>query len=167
MRLIYHASTKTNLTIIEPIRTLYDDNKKSLGKYVFATYNEKYAAMYLVKLGYYSLMSPHGKKPHIIIQSNVKDFIAKDQGGTIYTLNDKTFDKTPQAGLERTERVSKVSVEPIDKRVYKSSIEAMSDMGIKIYFVNAKMFKKFLEIKNDNDKKLLPLLEPFSPTNIK
>jgi len=115
--------------------------------------------MYLVKLGHATLMEPNGKNPHIIIQSEPDVFSATDKGGAIYFLPDTTFKETPQNGLEQTERVSRESVEPIDKRIYKSSIEAMSEMGIKIYFVNRKTFKLFLETKDDEG--LLNLIQPY------
>jgi hypothetical protein len=158
MKLLYHASTFTKLRVIKPHQTLYK-NGRPMGKFVFASYNVKYAAMYLVRNGNYTLMNAKGKKPYIIIRANQKHYLENDQPGAIYTLSDKTFIKTPQQGLEKTERVSNESVEVIDKRIFSSSIEGMIEMGITIYFVNRKTFKLLLDTKDD--KKILPQLTPY------
>jgi hypothetical protein len=163
MKFVYHASTKTNLRVIKPKRVLYDKDGNPIGKYVFATHNIKYASMYLVKLGYFTLMNPSGHKPYIIIQSNSKKFISEDKGGAIYTLPDTFFSKTSQYGLEETERLSKKNVIPVEENTYKSSIEAMTRMGITIFFVDRKTFKILLDTKID--KKILHKLKPYPADN--
>lgn len=161
MKFIYHASTNAKLEIIEPQQILHK-NGRPIGKFVFASYNITYAAMYLVEKRNYSLMNAKRNKPYIIIRANQKRYLQNDQPGALYTLSDETFVKTPQQGLEKSERVSSSSVKVINKKIFSSSIEGMTSMGITIYFVNKQTFKLLLDTKDD--KKILPQLKPYSAT---
>lgn len=158
MKVLYHASPVKDLRKIEPKRTLSRDIY--IGDYVFATSDIKLAAMYLATKGNAILMNVEAETPVIVICNNPEDYLAHDSGGAIYIVPATTFKKTPQEGLEKSERVSKVAVTPVDKRVYKHSIDAMKETGIVIYFVNQKTFNSLVQAKDED--KILASLQPFA-----
>ena len=136
MKFLYHASPKKHLTEIQTKRTLSRD--LYIGDFVFATSDVRLAAMYLATKGNAILVNVKTKKPTIVICNNAKDYLLNDKGGAIYRVPGNTFIKSPQEGLEDSEMVSEVGVTPIDTQVYLSSLDAMKEMGITIYFVNEK-----------------------------
>jgi hypothetical protein len=149
MQVLYHASPAKDLKIIQPKKTLSND--KYIGDYVFATSNRVLAAMYLAVKGYATLMNAEDE-PYSIICGGKEEYLSKDKGGAIYTVFASTFEATPQAGLERSEQVSKISVKPIEKVEYQSSIDAMREAGAKIYFVKEDEFKKLVDAKYEREK---------------
>lgn len=130
-----------------------------IGDFVFATSDIRLAAMYLATKGIAILMNVKSAKPIIVICSKTEDYLLSDTSGAIYTVSIKTFRKSPQAGLEDSEMVSDVGVIPIDKQVYSSSIDAMKEMGITIYFVNQQVFNRLIKAKDES--KILSKLEPY------
>jgi len=56
---------------------------------------------------------------------------------------------------EGTERLSKKNVIPVEENTYKSSVKAMTKIGITIFFVNRKTFKILLDTKIDKKMALL------------
>lgn len=65
-----------------------------------------------------------------------------NHGGTIYYVPSEAFSASPQKELEGYEMVSKTAVKPIKKETYKTSLAAMCKMGVRVYFVNEKVFKR-------------------------
>lgn len=159
MKVLYHASPVRDLKLIQPKRTLSRD--VYIGDYVFATADKRLAAMYLATRGNATLMNVATAVPTIVICNNLKDYLAHDQGGAIYKVPAATFEETPQEGLQTSELVSKVAVKPLDKTIYKYSIDAMRDMGIAIYFVSKEVFDSLAQTKDE--AKILESLQPFNP----
>lgn len=157
--MLYHASTNKNLTRIKPQRTLSKD--KYIGDYVFATSDKKLAAMYLATRGVPTLMNTKSSSPRILIFAESTEYIRRDIGGAIYQVPRDSFKKTPQTELEDSELVSEVEVKPIRKKVYSSSISALQEAGIDIYFVDQTQFDEF--IKSKNEAEVIAHLEPFRP----
>lgn len=158
MQVLYHASPLKNLKIIQPKKTLSRDIY--IGDYVFATSNIRLAAMYLATKGIAILLNVKSPKPTIVIRSNPREYISNDKGGAIYAVSDRTFKKSPQEGLEDSEMVSGVSVKPISRQVYSSSLDAMKEKGIVIYFVDEKVFNDIVEAKDES--KILKKLNPYN-----
>lgn len=155
---LYHASPDKSLAVIEPKRTLSKD--KYIGDYVFATEDPRLAAMYLASKGTALLMNVKSSPFSIVINANEQDYLASDKGGAVYKVPAATFEKTPQAGLEDSERISKVSTMPLEKKVYSSSIEAIQEAGVKIYFVDSKTFTNLLN--NPDQDKIIASLKPYN-----
>jgi hypothetical protein len=57
--------------------------------------------------------------------------------------------------LEGTERLSKKNVIPVEENTYKGSVEAMTKIGLTIFFVNRETFKILLDTKIDKKMSLL------------
>lgn len=158
MTVLYHASPDKSLTIINPRKTLSKNDY--IGDYVFATSNKKLAVMYLATKGNATYMEPQAKQPYIVISSDSNKYLATDRGGAVYSVSANSFEKTPQTGLEDYEMVTKNSVKPIGKEVYKTSVEAMRKYGIEIYFVDWPKFNEIIKAK-DKDR-ILVSIEPYS-----
>lgn len=159
MTILYHTSSRCDLSIIKPQRTLSKD--KYIGDYIFATSDKILAIMYLTTKGNYSLMNPHSRPPSIVIRSDETSYRKTDKGGTIYTLPSKSFQKTPQTELSDFERVSIVATKPLDKTTYKNSLDAMQAAGIEIYFTNQHTFDELVKAKGRQQDKLISQLKPY------
>lgn len=157
MKVLYHASPHTNLSVIKPKHTLSKD--KYIGDYVFATADHRLATMYLATKGVATLMNTD-KGLWIAICCNEAKYLNQDRGGAIYELPADTFSETPQRGLSDYELVSKAPVKPINKTINKKSLDAMLDLGINIYFVDALTFEKLVADKNKRPK-ILSTLHPY------
>ena len=159
MDTLYHSSTNKDLELLEPQRTLSKDIY--IGDYVFATSDKRLAAMYLATRGTPILLNTNVKNPQIIISANAKEYVKHDVGGAIYSVPAEYFKKTPQTGLEDSERVSEITVHPSAKTVYESSIAAMREMGVTVYFVSQKQFDEIIRTKNEDHiiSKLAPYLQ--------
>lgn len=153
-QVLYHASPNAKLSRIDPQKTLSND--VYIGDYVFATKDKKLAAMYLANKGVATLMEHRTKKPYIIIQDDADHYTKHDKGGAIYAVSASGFKETPQVGLEGTEFVNDKAVTPLSKEVFPTSLEAMRQQGITIYFVTPKTFELLLD-KNRKDKTLASL----------
>ena len=147
MEVLYHTSTNKDLEVIEPQRTL--SSNVYIGDYVFATSNHKLAAMYLVARGTPILLNIKTAMPHLIICANPEEYRIRDRGGAIYTIPAESFHKTPQKGLEDSGLVSEVAITPISKKVYETSIEALREEGVEIYFVSKEQFDEIVNKKNE------------------
>lgn len=154
--MLYHASPIKNLAILEPKRTLSKD--RFIGNFVFATSDRKLAAMYLANKGVPVLLNVKDS-PRIIICSEADEYIKNDIGGAIYELPDGSFRQTPQAGLEDSEVISEVPVRPLNKTIYQTSLDAMSESGIKVYFASKEVFDEILQSKNE--AAIVGRLKPF------
>jgi hypothetical protein len=158
MEAVYHTSPEKDLKLIEPKPTISKD--KYLGDYVFATSNKLLAVMYLATRGYATLMNPDKDNPNIVICADKNDYLKNDRGGAIYKLPGETFIETPQHGLSDYEKVSTHSVKPIEKTIYRTSIEAMLDAKIKIYFTDSVTFNSLIGAKDQ--AKRISKLTPFT-----
>ena len=154
---VYHASPDSNLKAIVPKRTMSKD--VYIGDFVFATTNKKLAAMYLAIRGVSTLMHHASDTPFIVMSSSPDEYLRSDPGGAIYTLPGATFEPTPQLELSESEMVSRVRVEPLDKEVFKTSIEAIKRHGVAIYFVNQPTFERIVSTKNQQE--VVSTLQPF------
>jgi hypothetical protein len=154
--MLYHASPNKNLAILEPKRTLSKD--RFVGNFVFATSDRKLAAMYLANNGVPVLLNVK-EGPRIIICSNADTYIQNDKGGAIYEVPADSFQPTPQAGLEDSEVVSEVPVVPLNKTIYQTSLDAMKEMGVQVYFVAKDVFDEI--VKNKNESEIVAKLKPY------
>ena len=139
MKTLYHASTNKGLALIEPQPTEVDGSY--IGDYIFATANKAYAAMYLAPKGCPQLLSVFRGKPYFIINDTPESFCKRDKGGAIYELPADSFSDSPQLELRETEQASMVSVCPVAKQTYETSLEALQELKVPLYFVNDGTFR--------------------------
>jgi hypothetical protein len=150
---LFHASLSTDVTEFEP-RNEYPrySGEENL---VFATPHEELAAMFLSPRGIDTEISVYGDQYVIFINADEDAYRVKDRGGAIYSLPVETFETDTVNGMGENEWYSKIPVRPIDKTVYKTSIEAMKKFKVKRYFVNDDTFQKIRENPTDALKRVV------------
>lgn len=145
-KILYHASANTDVEILEPRKESYRDPKE--GPVVFATPNKSYASCFLVKTNdSWAHISRFGDTWHMIINDKER-FMNTDIGGALYELPSETFYCDPHKGTGLSEWVSKESVKPLRKTIYKSGLEAMQENGVKVFFISQ---ETFTDINNSSD----------------
>jgi len=156
MHILYHASTNRDLEVIEPKRTL--SHNKYIGDYVFATADKILATMYLATRGFATLMSTQNTQSNIVICADPGIYQEGDVGGAIYELSSLSFTESPQKDLNDYEFVSMQAVKPLSKVVFEKSLQAMSDAGIIIRFVDEQTFEHLLRSPHQTEMiKKLPI----------
>lgn len=136
---LYHASTNREIQLLEP----REDGARFPGEgpLVFATPYKHVAAMFLPpKNGGSVEISIFDEKPVIVICSNPNSFCRLDGGGAIYELPTDTFTSDASIGMRETEWTSLLPVKPLSKTVYETSLDAMNETGVAVYFVDTKTF---------------------------
>lgn len=143
---LYHASQNPDIDVLEPrAESVRDPNE---GPVIFATPNLPYATVFLINSDdSWTSKGRFGGTFYTVI-SDKNRFLEADKGGTIYTLPNDTFYCDPEKGMGRNEWVSKEAVKPIEKKHYKSGIEAMIDASVQIYFVDKQTFQRIRHAKD-------------------
>ncbi len=156
---LYHASNDPNFSQLEPREE--SSRFSNEGPLVFATPDKAVAAMFLApKDGGSVEISKFNDQSVIIINNKIENFKKKDRGGAIYTLPSETFTTDSTTGMKETEWVSKVPVKILSKEMYKTSLEAMKQLGVRVYFVNDKTFKS-IQSSDDHGWEILSKLKPY------
>ena len=157
--LLFHASAVKGLKVLNPKRTLSKD--KYIGDFVFATPSKPMASMYLApREGGTILIEAFNDEPYAVINNTSKKFQQVDRGGSIYTVSSTSFSKTPQEELIGPELVSILPVVPISEKVYDTSLSAMKEQNVKVFFVNNDLFHKIQSAK-DHGIEILSTLTPY------
>ncbi len=137
---LYHASTVVDVEVFEP-RNEYP-RYPGEPNLVFATPHKALAAMFLAPDDFAKEIAVYGDRYVIFINGTEENHKAADRAGAIYTLPVETFETDASRGMGEVEWYSEVAVRPISKMVYKSSIEAMDELGVERYYVNDEVFRK-------------------------
>jgi len=156
---LYHASPIKNLKILEPKRTISND--QSIGDFVFATRHKKLALMYMLPKGFPLLMNIKSSKPYVVLCGKAQDILKKDKGGALYELSVESFHKTPQSALANYEMVSKKPVIPLNETDYENVIRVLNKEGIAIYFVDTNTFDKL--IMNPKQDSIVQTIDRYFP----
>jgi len=143
--ILYHASKNNDLVQLDP-RT--EGEKFADYPLLFATPYKPLAAMFLAPTYMPLEISRFGDRFVLLVQGNPDEFIARDQGGTIYVVLSDTFETNEDLQMPDTEYVSSEAVIPIDYEVYTTSLEAMKSLGVNVYFVDG---AKMHTIRNAED----------------
>jgi hypothetical protein len=158
---LYHASENNELELIKPRRTLSKD--AYIGDYVFATPDKRIAAMYLApRAGGTILINTFNGEPYAVINNNAENFIKVDHGGAIYTVSSEAFTETPQAELVGTELIATKPVKPLSKEIFTTSIKAMQQMQVHIFFVEDPHHFAAIQNAKDHGWEILSGLTPYA-----
>lgn len=154
--ILYHASEWQGIEEFEPRAESIRDPQE--GPVIFATPDRAYALQFLVpgddresKRGYYNGI------PTIIIRGSLGEFIKRDKGGWLYHLPSGAFDFDPKKSMRDKEWTSRVPVKPIESEHYPSTVDALIDAGVQVYFVDDALFTKICSEKNAGFETLLTL----------
>jgi hypothetical protein len=137
---LFHASPSTDILEFEP-RNEYP-RYTGEANLVFATPHEELAAMFLSPRTINTEIGIYDDEYVIFINADEGTYAKHDRGGAIYSLPVETFETDTNSGMKENEWYSKMSVKPIDKTVYRTSIEAMEKFNVKRYFVDDDTFEK-------------------------
>lgn len=131
-----------------------------IGDFVFATSNKAYAAMYLAPKGRAMLLNTFHGVPSLVVSGSVEEFLNADKGGAIYEIPPDSFADTPQTELANTELVSSVPVVPLRKEIFDTSLQALRQMNVPVYFVDDALFDTIKDA-DDHGRAVLQGLEPY------
>lgn len=144
-KVLYHASSNSEIEVFEPRREKVRDPEE--GPVVFATHDKALASAFLVrtdgswvKIGRFTESGI--TTPWHFIASSRRRFMKSDFGGAIYYLPVDTFNNDSEKGMGSVEWVSRVPVKPVDKDLFESGFDAMRSLGVDVYFVSRRTFRK-------------------------
>ncbi|MFC1751662.1 hypothetical protein ACFLY5_00765 [Patescibacteria group bacterium] len=161
---MYHGTHKKEegITELEPRGGRHRGRDE--GKVLFATPDRVMASMFLAK-GHNDNRTKIGKyngTPVMVINEDRNEFIETDKGGTIHELPSDTFSCDKGTGLGELEWTSTKKVQPTGKTEYDSSLDAMIENGVQVFFVDAKTFE---DIKSDKENHGVGILKDLESEN--
>jgi hypothetical protein len=149
---LFHGSGTNNLTILEP--RAINTRKKQEGEVVFAAQDFALACMF---------MSPRADDSwkrlwridttYYIVFSDEQRFRENDKGGSVYEVPLEKFELIQESN--DTEWVSKSSVKVLKEYCFDSTLKALIDNNVQVYFVDKELFE---EIKNMEWKKRMEIV---------
>jgi hypothetical protein len=149
---LYHASSNRGLKQIEPSRIRHRD--KSEGPLVFASTDKKLLSCFLTRTdGSWAQISTYTFGNHKIYTHCIADkerFMKLDKGGVIYKVSSDDFNLNITQKFE--EWTTKKSVEVLDKKIYDSSLEAMMENDVRVYFCTKEQLEEIRNSVNDLEK---------------
>jgi hypothetical protein len=146
---LYHGSPNKKIEKIEPKKKFFRSVDE--GPKVFAGAAD-IASMFLNKFGdSMTQIGTHNSVPCIIIRDR-NHFLKRDSGGAIYKLDSEKFENDPARPFGKHEWTSDAVIEPIDKEEFESSLTAMLQKGVQVYFVDKKTFYKYKYTEKGEDR---------------
>jgi hypothetical protein len=137
---LFHASPAIDVTEFEPRNEF--PRYPGEAKLIFATPHKKLAAMFLAPHGITTEIGVYGDQYVIFINCSEDDYLKQDTGGAIYSLPVETFQTDTIRGMGNIEWYSNVSVKPISKTIYNTSLEAMDAFMVSRFFVSDEIFQQ-------------------------
>lgn len=137
---LYIGTQNAGIKEFTPRRGNYRD--KDEGPVIFSTPDKAMALVFALEghndswteTGYFSGV------PYIVICMDRERFMKNDKGGVIYEVPSDSFDYNPNLGMREKEWTSREPVKPISEIAHQSSLDAMVDNGVQVYFVDRKTF---------------------------
>ncbi len=142
-KFLYHSSPNRSIEVFEP--RVSGGSGEKYGAKVYATPDKALASIFLCNVekpwsaGVYGGGVLVAKIPY-----TREEFIARDTGGTMYTLPSDAFELNEDE-LGGAEWTSDESVTPTEKEEYHSALEAMIENGVQVYFVDNENMKLMKE----------------------
>ncbi len=152
---LYHGSPHKDIEAVEPRKEKHRDPEE--GELVFATQDLAIATIFMTKDSRGS--GAFGEVPYVYIIGPRERFIENDNGGHIYVLPSDTFACDPNnKGLGVYEWTSKEKVKPVRKIEYPSTLNAMLENGVQVYFIDEETRRK-IEASKDHGLSIYRELE--------
>lgn len=153
---LYHVSEREGIIEFVPRAESVRDPKE--GSVIFATPDKAYALQFLVpgdsrdsKRGYYNGI------PTVVIRNSRETFLEGDRGGWLYEFPSDSFDFDSTKQMRDREWTSRTRVKPLGSAHYTSTVDALLDNGVQVYFVDDETFTKMQSEKNAGFETLLTL----------
>lgn len=141
---LYHGSSSADLEELTPQQRSYRDVNE--GPCVFATPDLAMATVFMSREGKHSGFFED--VPWVVIVKDRDEFIKEDKGGVVYVLPTEEFKCDSRKGLGIFEWTCDVGVKPKEIIKYPSSLGAMLESGVQVFFVDSVTEEK---IKKSDD----------------
>lgn len=153
---LYHGSQNRAISIIEPQEKGKRDPNE--GPVVFAAIDPALASIFITPTYQHGLSGRFCSTcPYYFIFNDENKFKSLDKGGSIYFVPINSFITDPNKGLGTNEWVSQTKVKPLFKIDFDSSLQAMLNFGVQVYFVSAEVFGSIKESDDHGNSILLRL----------
>jgi hypothetical protein len=147
-KVLYVSAQTAGIKELTPMHGRSRDSSE--GSVIFSTPDKALASVFLVEghddswmqIGYYSDI------PCVVVCMDKNEFIKRDKGGTMYEVPSENFNYNPNLGMGDKEWTSKIATKPTKETFYPSTLDAMVENGVNVYFVDKKTFS---EINNADD----------------
>lgn len=145
--ILYHGTNRSDIEEFTPNSKRVRDEKE--GMLLFATPDKAFATMFLGPRADDS-WSDKGKfnDVYYIVVADEEKFRKEDNGGTIFSFPSDSFACDENKGMGFAEWTTKASIKPTESENYESTLDAMIENGVQVYFVDKETFHK---IKNADD----------------
>lgn len=140
--IFYHASSIKDLEELEPQPTRLLDGKEAL----FGTPDIAGATMFLTRVYDDTSKKGYADGFYYFVISDKEKFTELDKGGTVYVLPGAKF--TTSEKLWGREWIAEENVKPMHKIHFDSSLRAMIENGVKVYFTDKKTFEDKIKGKS-------------------
>ena len=145
IKFLYHGSPHKGIEEIKPQNKVYRTEEDGL---IYATPNIDLASVFLISGKVHHGCGIFGKTRYTWIMADRDEFIKNDNGGHIYVLLSKTFEKNPKSVLGEEEYVSTASIKPAKIIEYPSSLDAMIENGVQVYFISQETYRNIQKSKD-------------------
>lgn len=156
-RVLYHGSPEGGLATLRPEER--SSRHPDEGPVIFATDSLPFALMFMSPRRHDDWTRKgcvNGKWYEVI--ADRERFLAGDQGGVVYALAGEGFYQPEGYGM-RAEWVSKSEAPVLEERRFPSSLRAMIEHGVNVYFVDAETFAK-IDAADDHGAAIMATLTP-------
>jgi hypothetical protein len=160
-KILYHGTMVRGIKKFEP--RVSKGYGEKFGPLVYATHDFGVAVVFTMNAKSTWHTGVSNGVTYVLITDPKEEFIKNDKGGTVYVFANKGFEVDPKRGMGNFEWASKNSVLPIDTINIQSSLQAMMDEGIQVYFTD----KKKLEEVESADYYGLRIIKDLVSENIK
>src|SRR3989344_8337198 len=154
---LYHGSPTGGLAALNPERR--SGRRADEGPVVFATADLPFATMFMSPRRHddWTRKGAHNGVWFEVVSDRAR-FLTEDTGGVVYKLSGSGFYQPEGYGM-RTEWVSKEPAPVLEELHFPSSLRAMVEHGVQVYFVDAETFAR-IDASDDHGYAIMQMLEP-------
>ena len=132
----YHGSPNRDLEELEPRPASFLEGKQEL---LFACPDIAGATLFLTRMYDDNSKKGYDNGTYFFVIADKDKFLELDKGGTVYVLPDASF--TTDERFWGREWSTKEKLKPVNKIHFYSSLSAMLDNKVKVYFANKETFE--------------------------
>lgn len=152
-RTLYHGSQDRNIQEFQPRAIGVRDPNE--GPVIFAAIDPGLASIFITPTYQYGKSGRFCSTcPYYYVFSDKEKYQNIDKGGSIYFLPIDSFTTNPSKGVGTNEWVSKELVKALFKIDFESSLQAMLNFGVQVFFVSSEIFEQ-IRSSSDNGKSIL------------
>jgi hypothetical protein len=154
---LYHGSSRKIEGALEPVLVKSSEDHLHDLPAVFATDDIAAASLFLMPSDALFSIGREQDISYVCIWGTPEEFAEKDRGGYLYLLPSETFMKRGKD----YEWQSDVAVMPSEIRHYDSSLEGMSQNGVRVYFITDDALFDRIQAKKEPRLEILKDVKPW------